>query len=156
MIQDASFGIYDVSTWNANVTFEYGIAAGLGAKSFIAFNPDKTALRDVPTDIRGYDRLQYSDLDDLSDKVTRLVRDELGVSRTTRDPFEADRIWLILTIAATPGLTVRELSDRMGRTVDYIQLLLRQSSGEWRTEGATRATRYFPSRRRRKPLAATE
>ena len=47
------------------MTLEYGIARGVGAKAFIAFNPDKTELHDVPTDVRGYDRLQYTDFNEL-------------------------------------------------------------------------------------------
>jgi hypothetical protein len=58
MIESAAFGIYDVSQWNPNVTLEYGVAVGLGAKRFIAFNPDKTNRGDVPSDVGGYDRLQ--------------------------------------------------------------------------------------------------
>jgi hypothetical protein len=65
MIQETAFGIYDVSSWNPNVTLEYGISRGLGAKAFIAFNPEKTQRKDVPTDVRGYDRLQYTDFDEL-------------------------------------------------------------------------------------------
>jgi len=83
MIEESAFGIYDVSWWNANVTLEYGLARGLKAKAFIAFNPDKTNREDVPTDVRGYDRLQYADLDQLSEEVKRLVLQELGPNPAT-------------------------------------------------------------------------
>jgi hypothetical protein len=81
MIESAAFGIYDVSQWNAYVTLEYGVALGLGSKAFIAFNPDKTDVGDFPSDVKGYDRLQYQDLDRLSGAVEDLVVQELARHR---------------------------------------------------------------------------
>jgi hypothetical protein len=78
MIEAAAFGIYDVTSWNANVTLEYGIARGLGTKAFIAFNPDRTDVAEVPSDVRGYDRLQYAELDELSSAIEDLVVNDLG------------------------------------------------------------------------------
>lgn len=69
LIQEADFGIYDITSWNPNVTLEYGLATGLRKPAFITFNPEKTDLDDVPADVRGFDRLQYSDFDDLNEKL---------------------------------------------------------------------------------------
>jgi hypothetical protein len=144
MIQETAFGIYDVSSWNPNVTLEYGISRGLGAKAFIAFNPDKTERKDVPTDVRGYDRLQYTDFEELSDKVATLVTQELGRGPTPVDPLEADRGRLMNAIQVSPGLKAKELADVIGERLDYVQLLLRRSSAELETTGATTGTRYYP------------
>lgn len=142
MIETSAFGIYDVSSWNPNVTLEYGIAVGLGSRPFIAFNPEHTDLGDVPTDVRGYDRLQYSTLEELSDAVEDLVVQELGTGGTPVDPLEQDRKTLLALIQANPGKTVRNLADMSGFRKDYVQLLLRRSSGEVESSGATRGTRY--------------
>jgi hypothetical protein len=142
MIEKAAFGIYDVSAWNPNVTLEYGMARGLGAITFIAFNPDKTKIGDVPTDVRGYDRLQYTDFDELSEAVATLVRQQLG-KEPVSDPLEDDRRRLLRMIRSTPGKTARELAEELGERLDYVQLLIRRSGSELETTGATRGVRYF-------------
>jgi hypothetical protein len=142
MIEKAAFGIYDVSGWNPNVTLEYGMARGLGAVTFIAFNPDKTDVDDVPTDVKGYDRLQYTDLEELSDAVATLVRQQIG-REPAPNPLEDDRKRLLRMIRTTPGLTVRELADQYGERLDYVQLLIRRSMSSLETTGATRGVRYY-------------
>jgi hypothetical protein len=151
MIESAAFGIYDVSQWNANVTLEYGVAIGLGSKAFIAFNPDLTDLGDVPSDVKGYDRLQYRDLDSLSAAVEDLVVQELGTGAASIDPLEADRRELMNLVRDNPNQTVRQLTELSGQRKDYVQLLIRRSSSQLVSTGATRGTRYSlaPERPRR-------
>jgi hypothetical protein len=144
MIRETAFGIYDVSGWNPNVTLEYGIARGMRAKSFIAFNPDKTVVGDVPTDVRGYDRLQYTSFEELSDRVAELVAQELGTGPLAEDPLESDRTRLLEIVGQSPGKRADELADAMRTSLDYVQLLLRRSKDDLETTGATRGTRYFP------------
>lgn len=144
MIESSALGIYDVTGWNANVTLEYGVAVGLGATRFIAFNPDRTTVDDVPTDVRGYDRLQYRDLDELSSAVEDLVVQELGTGGPTPavDMLEIDRQSLLRTIGEHPNQTVRQLTDLTGLRKDYVQLLIRRSLGQLSVSGATRGTKY--------------
>jgi hypothetical protein len=144
MIEETAFGIYDVSSWNPNVTLEYGLARGTGAFAFIAFNPEKTNIGDVPADVRGYDRLQYRDFDGLSDVVATLITQELGKSPTSEDPLEQDRQRIMPLIRSDPGMTARQLADALPERLDYVQLLLRRSGSELRTEGQTRGMRYYP------------
>ncbi len=142
MIEAAALGIYDVTSWNANVTLEYGVAIGLGAKAFIAFNPDRTDVDDVPSDVRGYDRLQYTDLEELSSKVEDLVVQDRGTGATGVDLLEADRRDLMLAIREHPNQTLRQLTELTSQRKDYVQLLLRRSASELTTSGATKGTRY--------------
>jgi hypothetical protein len=144
MIEEADFGIYDVTGWNPNVTLEYGVARGMGAPAFVAFNPDRTEMTDVPTDVRGYDRLQYSDFNELSEAIATLVAQELGPAPRSEDPLESDRQRLLGVIRTSGGMTARELAELTGERIDYVQLLLRRSEGELRTEGRTRGLRYYP------------
>lgn len=58
-IRSSQFGIYDISGWNPNVTLELGLAFGLTERAFIALNPSKTRVEEVPSDLRGMDRIQY-------------------------------------------------------------------------------------------------
>jgi hypothetical protein len=121
---------------------EYGVAIGLGSKAFIAFNPDMTDLGDVPSDVRGYDRLQYRDLDSLSAAVEDLVVQELGTGVAGIDSLEADRRELMNLIRDNPDQTVRQLTELSGHRKDYVQLLIRRSSSQLASTGATRCTRY--------------
>lgn len=142
MIEASALGIYDVTGWNANVTLEYGIAIGLGSKAFIAFNPEATDAGDVPTDVRGYDRLQYTDLDLLSSAVEDLIVQELGTGGPGVDLLEADRLELLRVIRENPNQTVRQLVALTGQRRDYVQLLIGRSSAQLTVKGATKGTRY--------------
>jgi hypothetical protein len=143
MINGADFGIYDVTGWNANVTLEYGVARGLNAKAYIAFNPDKTDVGDVPSDVKGYDRLQYGNLTELSDKVSNVVVQELGTGRSV-DPLDEASDRLVAQIRKTPGKTARQLAELLDERVDLVQLLLRRTGSRWRSTGATRGVKYYP------------
>ena len=145
MIQSTAFGIYDVSSWNPNVALEYGIARGIGAKAFIAFNPEKTELRDVPTDVRGYDRLQYTDFDELSDKVATLVTQELGRGPTPIDPLEADRRRLIRVIQEIRGRKLPSLPSCSASGSTMHNSCSGAAQQNSRLLGATRGMRYYPS-----------
>src|SRR5262245_57641252 len=54
-IRGSRFGIYDISGWNANVTLELGLAFGLNERAYIAIDPSKTTVTEVPADLRGLD-----------------------------------------------------------------------------------------------------
>jgi hypothetical protein len=145
MINGADFGIYDVSGWNANVTLEYGVARGLSAKAYIAFNPEKTDLEDVPSDVKGYDRLQYTSLTELSEKVANVVAQELGTGGKPVDPLEETSDRLLAQIRKTPGKSARQYAEVLGERLDLVQLLLRRNATQLRTTGQTRGMKYFPA-----------
>ncbi len=142
MIENAAFGIYDVSSWNANVTLEYGVARGLGSDAYIAFNPDKTDPNDVPSDVRGYDRLQYRDLDELQRAVEDLVVQVLGTGTHTPDPMEEERQRVLRAIGERPRSTARQLAEQTGMKLDLVQMLLRRSVADVSITGQTRGTKY--------------
>jgi predicted nucleotide-binding protein len=76
-IQAADFSIYDISGWNPNVTLELGIGIGIGMMSqkdwYILVNPEKTPNQEVPSDIKGIDRIQYTSFSDLEDRLAALL-----------------------------------------------------------------------------------
>jgi hypothetical protein len=57
-ISTADFCIFDLSTWNANVALELGIAEGLDVQYYILIN--KKMSSGVPADIQGIQRIEYS------------------------------------------------------------------------------------------------
>lgn len=77
MIKEADFSIFDITTWNANVTLELGVARGAERTYYILFNPTVGATQ-VPSDLGGLDRMQYTSYAELEKELTRLMRQELG------------------------------------------------------------------------------
>lgn len=64
-ISKADFSIFDLSDWNPNVALELGLAEGLkkipGKEYYIVLNTRRSS--DVPSDIRGLQRLEYTSYD---------------------------------------------------------------------------------------------
>jgi len=64
-IAKSDFSIFDVSDWNPNVALELGIAEGLKKKAakeyYILLNTRRSG--EVPSDIRGLQRLEYTSYD---------------------------------------------------------------------------------------------
>jgi hypothetical protein len=64
-ITKSDFSIFDLSNWNPNVALELGLAEGLkrnpGKDYYIVLNTRRS--REVPSDIRGLQRLEYTSYD---------------------------------------------------------------------------------------------
>jgi hypothetical protein len=58
LIERADFCLFDVSTWNANVTLELGLAEGLGIDYYILCK--RNPAKGVPADITGIQRIEYT------------------------------------------------------------------------------------------------
>lgn len=58
LIRRADFCLFDISTWNANVTLEAGLADASGARYYILCNSNHS--KEVPSDFKGLQRIQYS------------------------------------------------------------------------------------------------
>jgi hypothetical protein len=145
-IRESRFGIYDISGWNPNVTLELGLAFGLNEKTFIALDPSKTDVEEVPADLRGIDRIQYSSYAALQEDVERLLAQELPVPAThdVENQLIALRADALRLIGESEGLKINDIAGLMGVSVDMAKLVIRPLIGkELRAEGQTRATRYF-------------
>jgi len=82
-IRGTKFGIYDITSWNANVTLELGIAFGLQKNRYIIFNPSHTQGK-ILSDIAGFDRIDYTSFSSLEEGLTRLLSQEFPVENRTR------------------------------------------------------------------------
>jgi hypothetical protein len=61
LISEADFSLFDLSTWNPNVSLELGLADGLNRKRYYILT-NRNLSRDVPSDIKGLQRIEYSHL----------------------------------------------------------------------------------------------
>jgi hypothetical protein len=156
MIEESEFAIFDVTTWNANVALELGIAIGSEQDYYILFNPT-TAQEHPPSDLGGIDRLQYSDFAELADEVGRLMRQQFGAPKKEQKEAGADRGAIVVAqleqmrteipeiVRGNPGMAIGSIASQIGVPVEYAQNLVRPLVGtELRTEGAKRGTRYYP------------
>ena len=79
-IRAVDYCVFDLSLWNPNVSLELGLAEGLGKNYYILVNRKQS--KDVPSDIRGIQRIEYSSIesretDGLLPSLARyLVRDQ--------------------------------------------------------------------------------
>ncbi len=56
-IQKSRYSIVDISDWNSNVLFEFGLLCGLGKRSVLI----KNKISEVPTNLRGLEYINYDD-----------------------------------------------------------------------------------------------
>ena len=146
-IRGSDFSLFDISSWNPNVTLELGIALAMSDDWYICFNPDNTKLSEVPSDIRGIDRIQYSGFTDLEDKLTVLLEQWYPKSnRVSIDEyFETIESDVIALLGKQPGLKANEIGEIMNINKKMAQTVVRQmlEKGTLVSEGKTRATKYY-------------
>jgi hypothetical protein len=148
-IRGSDFSLFDISSWNPNVTLELGIALSSSEDWYICFNPDRTDIKEVPSDIRGLDRIQYISFSELEDKLTILL--DQWYPRTTRtsvdDYFSKSKEETQNLVNKTPGLKVNDIADILGMNLSMAKVVVAQlvSDEKIRIEGKTRGAKYYPS-----------
>jgi predicted transcriptional regulator len=146
-IRDSDFSIFDISGWNPNVTLELGFAMALNDSWYIAIDPSKTDVGEVPSDLRGLDRIQYSSYTELGEKIKAIMEQRYPKRPgTSIDTFLAEkRKDLVVILRSNPGLTMTSMAQLLGVNVQVAQLIVRPLVEEnaIRTEGSRRATKYF-------------
>jgi hypothetical protein len=154
MIEGATFSIFDITSWNANVALELGIAVGLNEDYYILFNPEHDQT-DVPSDLGGIDRLQYADFTSLKAELSRLMEQQFGApedeeqeSGSPGDSFnhQIDELRDAVPdiVSANPGIQIGGIASQLGIPVEFAQSVTRplvEDSIE--SQGERRGTRYF-------------
>ncbi|KAF0175136.1 MAG: Uncharacterized protein FD161_3448 [Limisphaerales bacterium] len=145
-IKASDFSLFDISGWNPNVTLELGIALAHSDNWYICFNPEKTPIAEVPSDIKGIDRIQYSSFSDLSDKLTTLL--EQRYPKQKRQPLDEYVLTLeqdvVALLGKKPGLKMNEIAQILRLSVKMAQVVVLPMVGaKLRVEGQTRGSRYF-------------
>jgi len=60
-VKAVEYCLFDLSFWNPNVSLELGLAEGVGTEYYICVN--RKHSKDVPSDIKGIQRIEYSQTD---------------------------------------------------------------------------------------------
>jgi hypothetical protein len=146
-IRGSDFSIFDISAWNPNVTLELGIALATSDDWYICFNPSKTDIKEVPSDIRGLDRIQYSSFSELEDKLAVLL--DQWYPRSTRrsvdDYFDDAQRQVIQLLERQPGLRVVDIAEILRTNKRMVQVVVAPllESSKLRMEGKTRGAKYY-------------
>lgn len=147
-IRNSDFSIFDVSGWNPNVTLELGFAMALNDQWYIALDPSKTETKEVPSDLRGLDRIEYISYTELQTKLTILMEQYYQKRKQpVIDEFLSNRSSQVLEILAkSPGLTAISLSELLSLDVQVLQLLILHpllAKGKLTGKGKTRGRKYY-------------
>lgn len=150
-ISGADFALFDVSDWNPNVTLELGLADGLGKDYYILFNPSKSQERgkgsEVPSDIKGLDRIQFDGFEDLKAKLGLLISQKFRPKPQSLEEFESHIRNLIIDALKKKeknGITVEELRKSLNIDGSIIRSTLTKLADKVRHNGgATRSRRYY-------------
>lgn len=145
-IRTSRFGIYDISGWNANVTLELGLAFGLNERAYIAIDPSKTPIQEVPADLRGIDRIQYSSYAELQAGLETLLAQELPVARTheAENQMKQLREQTMSLVRQSEGLKIGDIAQALGVSIDLAKVVVKPLVGpDFRIEGIKRGAKYF-------------
>lgn len=146
-IKASHFGVYDISGWNPNVTLELGLAYGMSEKAFIAVDPSKIDAAEVPADLQGIDRIQYSSYTELQEGLAKLLSQELPIKlvHDVETQLEQLRLQATQLIEQADGLRITDIADLLGVSKQMAQLVVRPLVNvKVKMKGATRGARYYP------------
>lgn len=146
-IRESQFGIYDITAWNPNVTLELGLALGMGERVFISLNPEQTEMTDVPSDLKGVDRLQYRSFTSLEEELERLISQILPPPRDEEAESFLSRLQdkIVELVTKTPNIGVATIAPAVGVNIELAKLAIRNEVGVRLTAtGNTKGTKYFP------------
>lgn len=145
-IRSSRFGIYDISGWNANVTLELGLAYGMNEKAYVITNPKQHAAGEVPSDLRGLDRLQYNSFSELQSAIEQILNQELPIQpvHTVEGQLANLRDQVERLVAESEGLKIADIAALLGVSTDVAKVVVHPLVGPTlRTEGARKGTRYY-------------
>lgn len=146
-IRASDFSVFDISGWNPNVTLELGMAYALDAPHYICYNPEHNARKDVPSNLRGFSRIQYDSLSKLGDGMVALLDQQYPRESESLEEHAVRMrrmVARLLKDAGARGMSAAQISDalhcnrRMARVI--VEGML--EDGEASSSGAGRGTRY--------------
>jgi hypothetical protein len=150
MMNEAAFSLFDITFWNPNVAVELGIAYGRGLDFFILFDPTKEE-REVLSDLRGIDRIEYRSYKELKTHLSKLMIGQFG-SPPERKP-QADSMMAQLEglqehipeiLRKEPGQPIGGIASALDVPVEIAQALVRPMvSKTLETRGVRRGARYY-------------
>lgn len=148
-IRASDFSIFDISSWNANVTLELGMAYALNAPHYICYNPAHNATKDVPSNLRGFSRIQYDSLSKLEDGLVKLLDQQYPRESDSLDEHTARMRGAVARLlkeeSGGRGMSIVAISDRLKCNKSMARVILEEmmANGEVSSVGKGRGTYYI-------------
>ena len=144
-IRGSDFSLFDISGWNPNVTLELGWAMASVEGWYICFDPSKTDIKEVPSDLRGLDRIEYGSYSELGAKIGALVEQRYPKRPEGIDVYlEAQREQILRALSKRPGLKMNDIAELLGTKVNVAQLAMEPLIGKKvETTGKRRGMKYY-------------
>lgn len=147
LIRGSDFSVFDISGWNPNVTLELGYAMAVGDQWYIALDPSKTEIKEVPSDLRGLDRIEYASYTELGNKLGILMEQRYPKRpRPSIDAYLEDRREEVRKLLREhPGLTMSSMAQLLNVEVPVAQLVVKplMDSAELESTGIKKSTKYY-------------
>jgi hypothetical protein len=129
------------------LTLELGLAYGLNEKAYIISNPKQHQAGEVPADLRGIDRIQYTSFAELQTGLEKILTQEFPIQPThdVENQLTTLRNLAVEVISSNPeGLKVTDIADVLGVTIDVAKVVVYPLVGaKLKTTGVKKGTRYF-------------
>ncbi|PJZ41678.1 hypothetical protein CH370_09555 [Leptospira kmetyi] len=144
-IKSSDFSLFDISGWNPNVTLELGFAMATSDNWYICFNPDKTPQSEVPSDIKGIDRIQYKSFSEFKDQLTAII--EQRYPKKNRQPLnnylEALQEEALNILGKQSDLKMIEIAEILQVSIKVAQLVINPLVGtKIKVIGKTKGAKY--------------
>jgi predicted nucleotide-binding protein len=133
LIRGSDFSIFDISGWNPNVTLELGFTMSIRDDWYIAIDPSRTDSHEVPSDLRGLDRIEYSSYTQLGTKITLLMEQWYPLRKPTSitEFIKERKSHVVDLLRQSPGLNMKAIADILGIDVSVTQLDLPPRTGRF-------------------------
>ena len=118
----------------------------MNEKAFIAIDPSKTPIDEVPADLRGIDRIQYDSYTTLGQGISKLLAQEVPVQPThdVENQLSVLRSQAKKLVEQSEGLRVVDIAQLLGISVDMAKVVVGPMIGaEFDVRGKTRGARYY-------------
>ncbi len=145
-IRSSDFSLFDISGWNPNVTLELGWAMASVDGWYICFDPSKTEMNEVPSDLRGIDRIQYGSYTELQAKLSALFEQRYPKRRPEGiDTYlDSQRALVLESLRKQAGLNMKAIAQLLGVEIGVAQLVMQPLIGrKVETTGRRRGMRYY-------------
>jgi hypothetical protein len=117
---------------------------------YIALDPSKTEANEVPSDLRGLDRIQYTSYSELKEKIQAVMaqRYPKRPESTIEAYLDQQRSQVVTLLRSDPGLRINAIADVLGVDVQVAKLIVRPllEAGTLRTQGSRKGTKYYVAR----------
>ncbi|HZF97167.1 MAG TPA: hypothetical protein VEY92_02785 [Pseudoxanthomonas sp.] len=119
----------------------------MNEKAYVILNLKHQPAGEVPSDLRGLDRMQYSSFSELQSSLEKILSQEFPIKPThdVENQLETLRKKAVSVVNEAPeGLKINDIASLLGVSGEIAKVLVYPLVGTTlRTEGVRKGTKYF-------------